>query len=401
MASKMIKKGLYSVGVLNPNLRVFDIVMHTEYGTSYNSYIVKDKKTALIETCHEEFFDEYLENIKEVTPLENIDYIVISHTEPDHTGVLSKLIGLCTNAQILCTKAASIYLKKITNYVLPAKPVKDGDTLSLGDVELKFITAPFLHWPDTMFTYIEKLSTVVTCDFLGGHYCEPKMLDTKITYLDKYKKAHKEYYDAIMSPFKPYVLAGLDKLRSLKFDTALVSHGPILTKQGYLDTAMDMYEKWSQKDADILRIPIFYCSAYGYTKKLAEKAKMLILEKFPNANVDTYNVIEHDISFLADKLNSSTAFLIGSPTINKDSVPPIWSLLSLCDAINNQKKTAGVFGSYGWSGEAVPSIVSRLNALRLKVVGEGFRCVFLPSETDLDAFCEYVKTFLGEVMQNL
>jgi flavorubredoxin len=398
MASKILKKGLYSVGVLNPNLRVFDIVMKTEFGTSYNSYIVKDKKTALIETCHEGFLEEYLENINEVTSLDSIDYIVISHTEPDHTGILSNLIRLCPNAQIVCTKAASIYLKKITNLDnLALTVVKDGDIISLGDVELKFITAPFLHWPDTMFTYIEKLSAVVTCDFLGAHYCEPRMIDNQVVYPDKYVVAHKHYFDSIMSPFKPYVLAGIEKLRNLNFDTALVSHGPVLTKEGYLDTAINLYEKWSQKQEDGLQIPIFYCSAYGYTKKLAEKAKLVILEKLPTANVEIYNIIDYDMDYLASKLNSSTAFMIGSPTINKDAVPPIWSLLSRCDAINNQKKTVGVFGSFGWSGEAVASIVSRLSLLRLKVIGDGYKCVFSPSEKDLDAFYEYVNAFCEEL----
>ncbi|NLL56084.1 MAG: FprA family A-type flavoprotein [Clostridiales bacterium] len=400
MASKMLKEGLYSVGVLNPNLRVFDIIMRTEYGTSYNSYVVKDKQTALIETCHEKFFDEYVENISEVTSLDDIDYIVVSHTEPDHSGALAKLVTLCKNAKIVCTKAASIYLKNITNLDnLNLIVVKDGDSISLGDIELKFISAPFLHWPDTMFTYIEKLSTVVTCDFLGAHYCEPKMVDSKITYPDKYLSALKEYYDAIMGPFKPYVLSGLEKLSALKFDTALVSHGPVLTKDGMLDKAMSLYKKWSsQEKTSALHIPIFYCSAYGYTKKLALKAKEVILEKYPKAKIEAYNIIDHELSYLANLLNSATAFMVGSPTLNKDAVAPVWSLLSSVDAINNQKKAAAVFGSYGWSGEAVPAILARLNSLRIKTVGEGFRCTFSPSEKDLNAFCQYVDEFITQAI---
>lgn len=399
MPFKMLKKGLYSVGVLNPNLRVFDIVMHTEYGTSYNSYVVKDKKTALIETCHKTFFDEYLQNIREVTPLEDIDYIILSHTEPDHSGALEELIRLCPKAEIICSKAASIYLKKITNNEsFTARAVKDGEIISLGDIELKFISAPFLHWPDTMFTYIEKLSCVVTCDFLGAHYCEPKMLDTLLTYPDKYKKAHKEYFDAIMSPFKPYVLAGLEKLKALSFDTALVSHGPILTKDGFLQEAMDSYSKWSIKEqSKVLNIPIFYCSAYGYTEILAQNAKKTVLEKYPDAKCDIYNIIDYELSYLAALLNDSTAFMIGSPTINKDAVPPIWALLSSIDTLNNAKKAAGVFGSYGWSGEGVPAMIARLNSLRIKAVVEGYRCVFAPSNSDIDGIKEYTNLFLAQI----
>jgi flavorubredoxin len=395
----MLKPGLYSVGVLNPNMRVFDIVMRTDYGTSYNSYIVKDEKTALIETCHKTFFDEYLQNIREVTELEDIDYIVLSHTEPDHSGALAELTRLCPKAKIVCTKAASIYLKNITNNeAFDAMTVKDGDVISLGGVELKFILAPFLHWPDTMFTYIEKLSSVVTCDFLGAHYCEPRMLDTLISYPEKYKSARKEYYNAIMSPFKPYVLAGIEKLEKLDFDMALTSHGPVITKGGLLDESVALYKEWSQKEErDYLLVPIFYCSAYGYTENLAYTAKKTIAELLPSARVNVYNIIEHDICELTAILNASDAFMIGSPTINKDAVPPIWELLSHVDAINNQKKPAGVFGSFGWSGEAVPSIAARLNGLRIKVVGEGFRCNFTPSETDLAGMREYTTAFVSEI----
>ncbi|HKL73799.1 MAG TPA: FprA family A-type flavoprotein [Clostridia bacterium] len=399
MSVNMIKKGLYSVGVLNPNLRVFDIVMRTDFGTSYNSFIIKDEKTALIETCHQTFWDEYLQNIQEVTPLEDIDYIILSHTEPDHSGVLDKLLKKCPNAKIICTKAASIYLKKITNDEnFTAKVVTNGETLSLGNLELKFISAPLLHWPDTMFTYIEKLATVVTCDFLGAHYCEPRMIDTYVTYQGKYELAQKEYFDAIMSPFKPYVLAGLEKLKALNFDTALVSHGPVLTQNGQLEKIMQSYEKWSKAEqSNVINIPIFYCSAYGYTKELAKTAQQVILKKYPEVNCKTYNIIDYDLADLAKLLNSSNAFMIGSPTINKDAVAPIWSLLSLVDAINNQKKPVGVFGSFGWSGEAVSSIIARLNSLRIKVIGEGCKCVFAPSESDLDSLTEYTNQFLNEL----
>lgn len=399
MSVNMLKKGLYSVGVLNPNLRVFDIVMRTDYGTSYNSYIIKDTKTALIETCHKTFFEEYLGNIREVTPLEKIDYIVLNHTEPDHSGALEELLSLCKNAKIVCSKAASMFLKKITNNDnFEAIVVKDGDTISLGENELKFISAPLLHWPDTIFTYIEKLSCVITCDFLGAHYCEPRMLDNKISYPEKYKVALKEYFDAIMSPFKPYVLSGLEKLKALKFDMALVSHGPVLTEKGLLNYVLANYEKWSKPEiTDNLKLPIFYCSAYGYTEKLALCAKSVILEKYPDAEINLYDIIKYNMPLLADIMNNSNGFMVGSPTINKDAVPPVWSLLSHLDIINNQKKAVGVFGSYGWSGEAVPSIVARLNSVHIKVVGEGFKAVFNPSATELENMKAYTLKFLNDI----
>jgi flavorubredoxin len=140
-----IKPGIYSVGVLNPNMRIFDIVMRTEYGTSYNSYLVKDKQIALIDGCHENFVDQYLNNITEVTPLSTIDYLIVNHCEPDHTGALRQLLKKIPNVQIYCSPSSSIFLKEIVKLPLNIHIVRDGDHLSLGNKTLRFISAPFLH----------------------------------------------------------------------------------------------------------------------------------------------------------------------------------------------------------------------------------------------------------------
>lgn len=397
MSSFKIKEGLYSVGVLNPNLRVFDVIMRTEYGTSYNSYVVKGQKTALIEASHGTFFNGYVKNIKEVTPIEDIDYIILNHTEPDHSGVLKDLLALCPKAVIYCTRAAQIYLKKITNNPsFPCVAIKDGEKLDLGGLTLQFVVAPFLHWPDSMFTYIAEIKTVITCDFLGTHYCEPNMIDTGITYQDKFLVSFKEYYDAIFSPFKSYVLAGLDKLNALDFDTACVSHGPILTEKGLLPYAREMYRDWSTpKKSEHPLLPVFYCSAYGYTKMLAEEAVKTIKEIYPESECEAYDIICHDMGTLAALMNLSSGFMIGTPTINKDALPPVWELLSHLDVINSLKRPVGVFGSYGWSGEGVPSVIARLAALRIKVVGEGCKANFSPSEEELEKMRAYTKEFLS------
>ncbi len=394
----LIKEGLYNVGVLNPNMRVFDIVMNTEYGTSYNSYVIKDEKTALIETCHKTFLSEYLEKIKEVTPIEAIDYIILNHTEPDHTGVMKELKRLAPNASVVCSKAASIYLKGITNEDYNIFVAKDGDTILLGKNTLRFVSAPFLHWPDSMFTYAEQLGTVFTCDFLGTHYAEPRIFDRDITYPAKYKTAMKNYYDAIFSPFKPYVRAGLDKLSELKFDTVCVSHGPILTSGGLLDKVIDSYQMWSAPEQkDKLFVPVFYCSAYGYTKKLAEEAYAAIKDSRSDIETAIFDIRENNIDYLAGLMNNSCGFMIGSPTINKDTVPIVWELLAHLDVINNQKKPVGVFGSYGWSGEAVGAIAARLRASRLNVIEEGFKSIFNPDAEALASMRKYTNTFLDAI----
>lgn len=383
-----LRKGIFSVGISNPNMRVFDIVMATDSGTSYNSYVVKGKeKTALIETCHADFFDLYIENIKDVCPLEEIDYIVLNHNEPDHSGALAQLMELMPKVKIVASQAGSQYLKNITNIPnIEIIKAKDGDKLDLGGKTLTFINAPFLHWPDSMFTWVEEEKTLFTCDFFGCHYCEPYYLDTNIAYPRAYEDALKLYYEAIFGPFGPYVKKGLEKIKALspKPELFCTSHGPILTKGCKLEHVMECYEKWSEPLINpVPLIPVFYCTAYGNTGKIAESIAKGIRSSLPTACVETYDIIEHDMASLQEKLNRSTGFAVGSPTLNRDAVPPVWILLSGVDAINSAKKPALVFGSYGWSGEAVPNVKARLEGLKMKVFGEGFKVTFVPTEDDL------------------
>ncbi len=400
MGAVEVKNGIYSVGILNPAMRIFDVIMRTEYGTTYNSYVVKgSEKTALIEVSHAEFFDSYLSNIKEVCDPAEIDYIVLNHCEPDHSGALADLMKYCPNAKIVVSKAGSIYLKNITNRTdLDVISPKDGESIDLGGKTLKFISAPLLHWPDSMFTYVEEDKTIFTCDFFGAHYCEPYVFDKNIVYEKAYEEAIHYYYVAIFGPFKAAVQKGLEKALALDFDTACVSHGPVLTKGNKLEYVIEKYKEWSAPtESDNKNIPVFYCSAYGNTGKIAEAIAAGISEVIPEANVEVLNINDYDMGELSAKLNGSDAFAIGTPTINSDAVAPVWNLLSHVDAINNRKKPAFVFGSFGWSGEGVPNVIARLNGLKMNVFGDGLKVTFVPSEADLENAkaqgAEFAKTF--------
>ncbi|MBS7176243.1 MAG: FprA family A-type flavoprotein [Clostridiales bacterium] len=396
MFHKEIAKDVYSVGVLNPNLRVFDIVMSTEFGTSYNAYLVKgSEKTALIETSHKHFLDYLMENIQDVAELSSIDYLVMNHNEPDHSGAIAKLLEVIPNLQIIASQAGALYLKNITNRTdLNLRIVKNGETLDLGGKTLTFLSAPFLHWPDSMFTWLEEDKVLFTCDFLGSHYCEPQAMDSSVAYPEDYETAFRGYYDAIFGPFKPYVLKGLDIMDSLPVEIAAPSHGPVLTKGNLLPAAMEKYREWSTPvKSEQKVIPIFYCTAYGNTEQLADAMAKGINRVFPDAAVETYNIIDHDLATLGGIMNESDAFLIGSPTLNRDAVPPVYMLLAHADAINIQKRPVAVFGYYGWSGEAVANIRTRLQCLKTKLFAEDFRVIFVPSEEDLKRAEEFGAAF--------
>lgn len=395
---KKLKDNIYSVGVLNPGLRVFDIIMLTKYGTTYNAYLVKGEKTALIETVHENSFDEYLENIQALVDIKDIDYIILNHTEPDHTGSVRRILEINPNITVISTAPGNKYVSGISNSKISSKIVKHNDTLDLGNGKvLRFIIAPFLHWPDSMFTYLESDKMLFSCDFLGAHYCEPTMMDTKIKYSEQYDEAFKYYFDAIFGPFKKSVLEGLDKIRDLDIDMICTSHGPILTDK--IESAKSKYRSWCEealKPKDKKKCLILYVSAYGYTKKLADAA----YEHLTSSNkydVKMINVIEEDMSKIKEEIDEADAIMFGSPTINRDALKPIWDVLSCTDAIINRGKPAAVFGSYGWSGEAVPMLKARAESLGLKVVGDGFKTTFNPTEDDIKNMKEYTKLLENEL----
>ena len=398
MSVNQISEHIYSVGVLNPTLRIFDVIMKTDYGTTYNAYLIKNNgKSALVETVHSNFFGEYLENIKSVLGDTPPDYLIMNHNEPDHSGSIAKLTEVYPDITIIASKAGAIYLKNIANKELKIKTATDSETFDFGGDNLKFIIAPFLHWPDSMFTYFEKDRILFTCDFFGSHFCEPTVFDYNIKYENEYKTAFAYYYAAIFGPFKPYVLAGLDKIKDLRADAVCTSHGPVLTqKGGGIDYAKKMYAEWSAPHKnETVQIPVFFCSAYGSTENIAKHIKSGIQEIKPGANVCVYDINNCRMGELAQILHLSDAFLIGSPTINRDAVAPVWNLINTIDAVSMKDRPCAVFGSYGWSGEGCPNLIGRLQGLKMKVSENPYRCQFIPSDAELAAAVQFGKDFAG------
>ena len=393
MAAFEIKDGIYSVGVLNPNLRIFDIIMKTEYGTSYNAYLIKGEKTALVEAVHAPFFDEYLDNIRSIADIKDIDYIILNHTEPDHSGALKYLLKENPDIKVITSMPGNKYIRDIVNRTFDHQVVKDGDTLDLGGKVLKFIIAPFLHWPDSMFTYVETDDVLFSCDFLGCHYCEPRMYDHKIIYKENFEDAFRYYYDVIFGPFKEHVLKGLEKIEGLKIDVICPSHGPILIEG--IQKAQQLYKEWSHDITEKNNPPkvvIAYISAYGCTRRMAEELEKAIKDT-GSIEVELMNIIYSDIHDIKEKIEKADGVLFGSPTINRDAVKPVWDLLSMVEVFKNKGKLCGVFGSYGWSGEAVKMMEERVKSLKLKLFGEGITAKFVPSEEELKKIYEYGKAF--------
>jgi flavorubredoxin len=269
----------------------------------------------------------------------------------------------------------------------------------LGNKTLKFISAPNLHWPDTIYTYLEEDKLLFSCDSFGAHYCFDEMFDDLITDTDAYYNNFKYYFDVILKPFSRFMVKAIDKIEHLDINMICPGHGPILKEKW--KEAVKLSRKYSEQyisdssgqDNNIL---IAYVSAYGYTKQMAELIAKGIKQvvSYKINMVDIENILAGELEEFIVKSNS---ILIGSPTINQNTLLPVYKMFSLINPIRDRGKKAAVFGSYGWSGEAVRIIENQLSALKLNVVCEGYSGRFYPNNEKSEQLIEFGKNFAGQI----
>jgi flavorubredoxin len=386
-----VKKDIYWTGVIDKDLKVFDIIMETEFGTTYNAYFIDDEKKVLFDTVKPNFKKEFIEKLSKLTDIKELDYVVIHHTEPDHAGSLKYILDINPDVEVICTNAARMYLAEQVNRPFKCHVIKDGETLNIGKRTLKFISAPFLHWADTMFTYIEEDKTLLTCDAFGCHFAS---VDANDVDSDNYLKSAKHYFDCIVKPFSKHVLKAVNKVveLGLDFDTILTSHGPILTKEPMAQ--VKRYVEWSTETVNSTnqdQLAILYLSAYTNTKVMAEKiaegAKSVV------DNVQLYDIEAMDLHELHDIIVMSKGVIFGSPTINRTMVKPMWDAFSVIDPMANQGKIAGVFGSYGWSGEGITMAETNLKGMGFKMPVESLKKKFFPSDDTLQECFDFGAEF--------
>lgn len=386
MKALQIKKDLYWTGVLDPELRVFDIIMETKYGTSYNSYLLTgSEKTALFETAKLAFFDEMVSYIESVVSVSQIDYLIMDHTEPDHAGSIEKLLELNPHITIVATGTAIQFLKHIINTDFNSIAVHDGSTLSLGDKTLEFMVLPNLHWPDTMYTYVQEIKTLFPCDSFGSHYAAEGVLRSSVSDEAGYAEATKYYFDCIIGPFAyPYMYNALERIKDLEIENICCGHGPVL--DSHFDQLFGWYREWCKppvkKEKKLVVMP--YVSAYGYTKQLSEEIAKGVSDA--GAEVHRYDLVFDDKTNLAADMAAADGYLFGTPTILGEALEPVYNLTLGMYPPVFKGRLASAFGSYGWSGEGVPHIIERLKQVRLRVL-DGFRIRFKPDANQLaDAY---------------
>ena len=400
MKTLKLMDNLYWNGVQDPDLRVFDIIMHTEFGTTYNSYFLRGKeKTAVFETAKVKFWDEYKAAVQELVGPGELDYIIVDHTEPDHAGSVKKLLELYPRAVVVATSTALDFLRQIINSDFNSMAVNDGDTLDLGRKTLEFMVLPQLHWPDTMYTYLQEDKVLFTCDSFGSHYSHEGVLRSNVPDHEGYLRATKYYFDNIIGPFaNPFMRDALERIKDYDIEMICTGHGPVLDSN--LDEIFDLYKQWCALPEERMRklVVMPYVSAYGYTGQLAERIAAGVADAGP-IDVHTYDMVTADAAAVQADLAAADGILLGSPTILGEALKPIWDLtLGLFPPIHGGK-FASAFGSYGWSGEAVPHLLERLRQLRFKVEDEGFKIRLQPSENELLDAYEFGYRFACSMMR--
>jgi len=381
------------IGILDYDIKTFDIVMTTEYGTTYNSYFINAEKKALIEVAKAKFSETYFKKLKSVTDPKDISYIILNHTEPDHSGSLKMLLEMAPSATVVGSGNAIRYLEDIANVPFKSLVVKDGETIDLGNKTLKFIAAPNLHWPDTIYTWLEEDRVLFTCDSFGAHYCD---YDMKDDINEDYLSTVKYYFDVILKPFSRFMIKAIEKIKPLDIQVICTGHGPILRDNRA--KIVELTEKYAREYVDTVEnktkrnILIAYVSAYGFSKQAAEIISQSILET-GNFNVNIVDIEHIDLGELEALITSSAAILVGSPTINQNTLLPVYKLFALLNPIRDKGKLAGAFGSYGWSGEAPRIILEAMKNLKLKVFDEAISFKFKPSGQKGEMLKEFGRRF--------
>ncbi len=391
-----IKNSIHWVGAFDPDLDVFDLIMPLKRGTTYNSYLIIDEKVALVDTVKKGFEDEWLSRIQSIISPEKIDYIILNHFELDHSANLMTILEKAPNAKIVISKNAQLFLKGTFNHDFDnVILVNDGDEISLGKKTIKFFKAPFMHWPDTLFNYLVEDEMIITSDAFGAHVCDKRIFNDLT---DDYIHDFEYYYHVIMSPFKSFVLAALDKIKDLKISIICPSHGQILRRDS--DLYLKKYRDWSTlPEKTKIKVFIAYASIYGSTRKMAEKiAEGLMDDKIEVELFDTVND-SGKYPNLPYILDQSDCILIGSPTIVSAPIHPVWDFCANLIMINKRKKFSGTFTSFGWNGDSVSVIEGLLNGMHFKLISEGLKVNMVPDKSDQNLCVSWGKQ-IAEALKN-
>lgn len=361
-------------------------------GTSYNSYLIRDKKTVLIDTVWLPYDKEFVENLKREIDLKEIDYIVVNHTEIDHSGALPELIREIPNIPIYCTANGAKFMKRQFHKDWNMITVKTGDTLEIGECVLTFIEAPMLHWPDTMLTYMSGENILFSNDAFGQHYATESLYNDEANLCDLNAEAIK-YYANILTPFNRFVIKKINEILGfgMPVDMICTSHGVIWRDNP--EQIIKKYLEWA-KDYQENQVTVIYDTMWNSTRRMAEAIACGIHQADPGITVKVLNSAKEDKNDIITEVFKSKGILVGSPCVNNGYLYSIGGLLEMIKGLKFKKKAAAAFGSYGWSGEAVKQISEELSKAGFRVINEGLNMQWVPGEEGMKECIEFGKDFI-------
>lgn len=372
-----VTKDILWLGVHDPTLEAFEVVLPTPWGSTYNSYLIKAEKPTLVEAVKVNFRDEYVEKLKSViNPLE-IQYVILNHTEADHSGAVPWVAEVAPNAQVITSAAASRHIHQLFHLEKAVTGVADGDTLDLGDRELTFISAPYLHWPDTMFTYSPDDRVLFTCDAFGVHYCDENAVFDDET--GNFEEAYKYYFDNIMRPFKDKVLAALDRIKDLDVAVVCPGHGPVLRSDPAKYFAL--YQKWSGETEGLeseAAVAVFYSGEYGNVAQMADQIARGLAAS--GVRPELRDIATIDAGAAASLVANAAGILVGVPAVDEGASGPVGEVLDGLSADDVAGKPAAAFGPFGTTGKEVEKTEKRLKELGAKVARPALAVDFAPDE---------------------
>ena len=377
--SIQLKDDVYWVGAIDWNVREFHGYT-TSRGTTYNAYLVRGEKTALVDTVKAGFFPEMLSRIESIMNPADIDYLIVNHAEMDHSGAIPLFMERVPNVQLIATDNCIKALERHYRQDLPIQKVRTGDELSLGNKTLQFLEAYMLHWPDSMFTYIKEDCILMPNDGFGQHYASYHRFDDENP-LEIVMEEAAKYFGNILMPLAPLIPPLLKKVKKMgiPIDMIAPSHGIIW--RSYPDKIIQSYTDWSKGIADD-RVLIIYDTMWQSTETMAKA----ISQGISAAGVENklIHVRNNHRSDIMKEILSSKILVIGSPTINEGIFPTVAELLFYLKGLRPLKKKGVAFGSYGWGGEAIPAINDAMKAMGFEVIDPGLSVMYVPGEEDLE-----------------
>jgi flavorubredoxin len=396
MPAVSIKPDIYWIGV---NDRITDLFEGlwpiSKEGVSYNSYLINDEKKVIVDLMKSFKGDEYFAQIDEITDVSKIDYIIINHMEPDHSGLLRTLRRISPNVTLIGTAKTKKMLEDFFSIRDNVVVVNDGDTLSLGKRTLQFFMTPFIHWPETMMTYETSDRILFSCDAFGGYGAiRGAIFDDGCEHIDFYKEEALRYYVNIVANYSSRVLSAIDKLADIPVDVIAPSHGLIWRER--TSDIVDLYKKWAEYATGETEpgITLVYGSMYGNTDVVMNAVAQGISRA--GIPVEIFDAARTHVSYILSSFWTKRGIIIGAPTYEVSLFPPMADVLNMAVRKRIKNKKAAYFGSYGWSGGALREMQKIIEPLKWDLV-DNFEFLGAPTEEDIKRAEEFGARF-GEVV---